>query len=100
MVLNEEKRTKLAEVLALREEATTGAGASTLPPNIAPAAPSLALSAPLKKTPKNLNFESSVCVFSLSVTCIRNAYLVILVVSLYIPFSVSTPLANCDLSLL
>jgi len=51
MVLNEEKRAKLADVLALREEGATGAGASTLAPNIAPAAPSPAPSAPLNVVP-------------------------------------------------
>ena len=51
MVLNEEKRAKLAEVLALREEATTGVGASTLAPNIAPVAPFPAPSAPLDVVP-------------------------------------------------
>jgi len=57
MVLNEEKWARLAEVLALREEATTGAGAPALStPNIAlatiaPAAPSSALSTPLDVVP-------------------------------------------------
>jgi len=40
MVLNEEKRARLAEVLALCEEAITGVGAPALSvPNIAPATP-------------------------------------------------------------
>jgi len=48
MILNEEKRAKLVEVLALREEAATGAGAPALSAsNIAPAAPSPAPSTPL-----------------------------------------------------
>jgi len=51
MVLNKEKQARLVEVLALHEEVAAGAGASTLAPNIAPAAPSPAPSAPLNVVP-------------------------------------------------
>jgi len=51
MVLNEEKRAKLAEVLVLCEEAATDAGALTLASNIALVAPSPAPSTPLNVVP-------------------------------------------------
>jgi len=52
MVLNQEKRPSLAEVLTLREEAAIGAGAPALSaPNVALAAPSPAPSAPLDVVP-------------------------------------------------
>jgi len=50
-MLNEEKRARLAKVLALCEEAAAGLGASTLAPNIAPTAPSPAPSTPLNVVP-------------------------------------------------